>query len=129
MKEDAVIGQDRENIRKSQIDFSCSLLESNISWGNEKERSFQSEMELLRFFHPFHKASESLRKSKGKEAEVGKYLEGLMFMSQITLSYFAALKLLGLFYFFVLRITDLFPIIQSVLCVQQSLFWLWSDEC
>lgn len=86
-------------------------------------------MELLRFFHPFHKASESLRKSKGKEAEVGKYLEGLMFMSQITLSYFAALKLLGLFYFFVLRITDLFPIIQSVLCVQQSLFWLWSDEC
>lgn len=122
LKEDAVIGQDRENIRKSQIDFSCSLLESNISWGNEKERSFQSEMELLRFFHPFYKASESLRKSKGKEAEVGKYLEGLMFMSQITLSYFAALKLLGLFYFFVLRITDLFPIIQSVLCVQQSLF-------
>lgn len=93
LKEDTIIGQGRENIRKSQIDFSCSLLESNVSWGNEKERSFQSEIELLRFFHPFHKASESLRKSRGNEDEVGKYPEGLMFMSQITLLYFAAFKL------------------------------------
>lgn len=49
LKEDAVIGQDRENIRKLQRGFLCSLLESNISWGNEKERSFQSEMELTSF--------------------------------------------------------------------------------
>jgi len=99
LEEDTVIGQDRENIRKSQIDFSCSLLESDTSWGNGNERSFQSEIELLNFFHPFHKASESLRKSRGKEDEVGKYLEGLMFVSQLTLSYFAAFKLSGVFDF------------------------------
>lgn len=101
LKEDAVIGQDREGIRKHQRDFSCSLLESNISWGNEKERSFQSEMELIRFlffFHSFHKASESLWKHRGEEAEVGKYLEGLMFTSPIILSYFAAFKLFGVFF-------------------------------
>lgn len=45
-----------------------------------------------------------------------------MFMSQITLSYFAALKLSGLFYFFVLGITDLFPIMQSVWYVRWTLF-------
>lgn len=54
---------------------------------------------------------------------MGKYLGGLMFTSPIILSYFAAFKLFGVFFFFcwwrlVLRITDLFPMTKSVLYLQ-----------
>lgn len=65
-----------------------------------------------------------MRKSRGKEDEVGKYLEGLMFMSQIMLSYFAAFKLSGLFSsfsFFVLGIAGVFATVQSVWSVGWAL--------